>query len=87
MSWKTSIYDAVGLTNRSHVYRTLNKVSFDNFDITGPQMVLTLKLTSFAWNVYDGRRPAEVGSFQVYYEDSLTFELGTGSRTIKRTSG
>lgn len=37
----------------------LNKVTLDNFDITGPQMILTPKLTLFAWNVYDGRRPAE----------------------------
>jgi hypothetical protein len=44
----------------SHIYRTLNKVTLDDFDITGPQMVLTLKLTSFAWHIYDGRRPSEV---------------------------
>ena len=28
--------------------------------MTGPQMVLTMKLTTFAWNVYDGRRPLAV---------------------------
>ncbi|KIM25146.1 hypothetical protein M408DRAFT_10539 [Serendipita vermifera MAFF 305830] len=43
----------------NHVYRTMNKVTLDKFDITGPQMVLTLKLTSYAWNVWDGRRPVE----------------------------
>jgi hypothetical protein len=31
-------------------------------EITGPQMVLTMKLTTFAWNVWDGRRPVEVSS-------------------------
>jgi len=29
-------------------------------EVTGPQMVLTMKLTTFAWNVYDGRRKTEV---------------------------
>ena len=29
-------------------------------EVTGPQMVLTMKLTTFAWNVFDGRRKAEV---------------------------
>ena len=29
-------------------------------EVTGPQMVLTMKLTTFAWNVYDGRRKVEV---------------------------
>lgn len=43
----------------NHIYRTLNKVNWGDFDITGPQMVLTLKLTSYAWSIWDGRRPAE----------------------------
>lgn len=30
------------------------------FDITACQMVLVMKLTTFAWNVYDGARPEEV---------------------------
>jgi hypothetical protein len=29
-------------------------------EITGSQMVLAMKLTTFAWNVYDGRRKLEV---------------------------
>ncbi|RUS23259.1 membrane-bound O-acyltransferase domain-containing protein [Endogone sp. FLAS-F59071] len=29
----------------------------DNFDHTAPQMVLTMKLTAFAFNVYDGTKP------------------------------
>jgi len=31
--------------------------------MTGPQMVLVMKLTTFAWNVWDGRRPVEVRAF------------------------
>ena len=30
------------------------------FGITACQMVLVMKLTTFAWNVYDGARPEEV---------------------------
>jgi hypothetical protein len=35
-------------------------LSYETFEITGPQMVLIMKLTTFAWNVWDGRRPIEV---------------------------
>ena len=44
----------------NHYIRTMNNVVYDTIDITGTQMVLTMKLTTFAWNVYDGRRPAAV---------------------------
>ncbi|TDL29602.1 MBOAT-domain-containing protein [Rickenella mellea] len=42
----------------NHVIRALFELSYETFEVTGPQMVLTMKLTTFAWNVYDGRRPA-----------------------------
>lgn len=45
----------------SHVIRALLDLSYETVEITGSQMVLTMKLTTFAWNVYDGRRPASVG--------------------------
>lgn len=42
-------------------------------EITGPQMVLTMKLTTFAWNVWDGRRPREVrGCIQAMSVNQLT---------------
>ena len=44
----------------SHVIRVLYGFSYETMEVTGPQMVLTMKLTTFAWNVWDGRRPAEV---------------------------
>lgn len=44
----------------SHLYRAFFEISLDTFEITGPQMVLTMKLSTFAWNVYDGRQPTEV---------------------------
>ncbi|TFY69479.1 hypothetical protein EVJ58_g386 [Rhodofomes roseus] len=43
----------------NHVIRALLGHSYETYEITGPQMVLTMKLTTFAWNVYDGRRPTE----------------------------
>ncbi|KAH8113294.1 MBOAT-domain-containing protein [Phellopilus nigrolimitatus] len=43
----------------NHIIRALFNMSYETFEITGPQMVLTMKLTTFAWNVYDGRRPVE----------------------------
>lgn len=47
----------------SHVHRALHGDPFDgSYDITGPQMVLVMKLTTFAWNSWDGKRSAEVSS-------------------------
>lgn len=43
----------------NHVIRALSGLSYETVEVTGPQMVLTMKLTTFAWNVWDGRRPAE----------------------------
>ena len=44
----------------SHIIRVVYGFSYETMEVTGPQMVLTMKLTTFAWNVWDGRRPAEV---------------------------
>ncbi|KAG6861485.1 hypothetical protein C0995_015912 [Termitomyces sp. Mi166 len=41
-----------------HVIRAIYGFGYETMEITGPQMVLTMKLTTFAWNVWDGRRPA-----------------------------
>ena len=46
--------------SHSHIIRAVFQLSYETFEVTGPQMVLTMKLTTFAWNVYDGRRPVEV---------------------------
>lgn len=43
----------------NHVIRAVYGFSYETMEVTGPQMVLTMKLTTFAWNVYDGRRKAE----------------------------
>ena len=46
----------------NHIIRAVNNVGYETIEITGAQMVLTMKLTTFAWNIYDGRRPAAVCS-------------------------
>lgn len=46
--------------SNSHIIRVLFNFSYETMEVTGPQMVLVMKLTTFAWNVHDGRRPAEV---------------------------
>ncbi|KAJ3495292.1 hypothetical protein NLJ89_g10651 [Agrocybe chaxingu] len=43
----------------NHVIRAIYGFSYETMEVTGPQMVLTMKLTTFAWNVYDGRRKTE----------------------------
>jgi len=44
----------------SHVIRAMKNQSYETIEVTGPQMVMTMKLTTFAWNVWDGRRPSGV---------------------------
>ncbi|EFA78146.1 membrane bound O-acyl transferase family protein [Heterostelium album PN500] len=49
---------AMAYLSISHWYRMYTDYMGWTMDFTSPQMVLTLKLTSFAWNLYDGSRPA-----------------------------
>lgn len=44
-----------------HIERAVQNHSYETVEISGPLMVLTLKLSSFAWNIFDGRRPESVG--------------------------
>ena len=57
----------------SHVIRAVF-VSYEIMEVTGPQMMLTMKLTTFAWNVYDGRRKVEVrlSAFAFYEPKKVT---------------
>ncbi|KAJ6456381.1 MBOAT, membrane-bound O-acyltransferase family-domain-containing protein [Mycena sanguinolenta] len=43
----------------NHIIRSTFRFSYETLDVRGPQMVLVMKLTTFAWNVHDGRRRAE----------------------------
>ncbi|KAF9421187.1 lysophospholipid acyltransferase [Podila epigama] len=49
----------------SHLYRQFNDYRGYKLDHTGPQMIMTMKLTSWAFNVFDGRRnPKELSRYQ-----------------------
>eukprot|EP01132_Coremiostelium_polycephalum_P004175 gene4175-5225_t len=48
----------MGYLSVSHWYRMYNDYMGWTLDYTGPQMILTLKLVSCAWNLYDGSRPS-----------------------------
>ncbi|OSC98692.1 MBOAT-domain-containing protein [Trametes coccinea BRFM310] len=58
MPWLVFLF-TMGHLTINHIIRTFAEAGYETFEISGPQMVLTMKLTTFAWNVYDGRRPAE----------------------------
>lgn len=45
-----------------HLGRELGSVPVETIEISASQMVLVMKLTTFAWNVHDGRQSSEVGS-------------------------
>jgi len=47
----------------NNVNRVVDKFSgrnYETMEIIGPQMVLTMKMITFGWNVYDGRRKVEI---------------------------
>ncbi|CCH41909.1 lysophospholipid acyltransferase [Wickerhamomyces ciferrii] len=50
----------------NHFYlQFVNEYDSTKVDITGAQMVLCMKLTGYAWNVHDGKKPeSELSSFQ-----------------------
>ncbi|OJT13358.1 Lysophospholipid acyltransferase [Trametes pubescens] len=58
MPWIVFLF-TMGHLTINHIIRTFDDSGYDTIEISGPQMVLTMKLTTFAWNVVDGRRPAE----------------------------
>jgi len=49
----------------SHIIRAVYGFGYETIEVTGPQMILTMKLTTFAWNVYDGRHKEEVRSYLI----------------------
>ncbi|KAG5731995.1 Lysophospholipid acyltransferase [Termitomyces sp. T112] len=57
MPWLVFFF-VMGHLTINHVIRAIYGLGYETMEITGPQMVLTMKLTTFAWNVWDGRRPA-----------------------------
>ncbi|TFK92967.1 MBOAT-domain-containing protein [Polyporus arcularius HHB13444] len=58
MPWLVFAF-TMGHLTISHIIRTFAEAGYETIEISGPQMVLTMKLTTFAWNILDGRRPEE----------------------------
>lgn len=66
------------ILSNSHVIRAMNEQSYETIEVTGPQMVMVMKLITFAWNVYDSRRPSEVSKHFLrssVYPSSLVVEI------------
>ena len=49
---------AMGVTSACHIYRLYIDYGGYTLDVSGPQMIITIKLTQFAWNVYDHGKDA-----------------------------
>ncbi|PFH50329.1 hypothetical protein AMATHDRAFT_61246 [Amanita thiersii Skay4041] len=58
MPWVVFAF-VMGHLTINHAIRAIYGFGYETMEVTGPQMVLTMKLTTFAWNVWDGRRPTE----------------------------
>jgi hypothetical protein len=73
----------MGYMTLCHVYRMYVSYLSGIFDFTGTQMVLTMKLTSFAWNLYDGTYdsakvfadPSTLGKDARMYADRRKFAI------------
>ncbi|KNZ60774.1 hypothetical protein VP01_1502g3 [Puccinia sorghi] len=52
-------FGLLGHLTINHARRLFWNVSPDTVEITGSQMVLVMKLSTFAWNVYDGQQPSD----------------------------
>lgn len=70
---------AMGYMTLSHMYRMYVSYLSGIFDFTGTQMVLTMKLTSFAYNLYDGTYDKE-RVFKDYPDDDKKNKKIYGSR-------
>lgn len=70
----------------SHIIRVVYELSYETFEVTGPQMVLTMKLTTFAWNVWDSRRPVEVwNNVMLTNPTEPIFLAGSGQMAARKT--
>ncbi|KAH6888373.1 endoplasmic reticulum protein [Coprinopsis sp. MPI-PUGE-AT-0042] len=72
MPWLVFVI-VMGHLTFNHVIRALYGFSYETMEVTGPQMVLTMKLTTFAWNVHDGRRKGELAKRVTKYPSILEF--------------
>lgn len=67
ISHKLVFFWAMGYMTVSHIYRLYTDYMGWTLDFTGPQMLLTLKLTSIGWNYYDGVANKNVTDKQKVY--------------------
>ncbi|WVR06969.1 hypothetical protein IAU60_004005 [Kwoniella sp. DSM 27419] len=58
MPWKAFVF-VMGHLLFNHIKRNWEGMPATTIEITGSQMVLAMKLTTFAWNVHDGRQRTE----------------------------
>ena len=65
---------AMGYMTLSHLYRMTFFYMVDQFDFTRTQMVLTMKLTSFAFNLYDGHCSTEKKEKDLILSQSTTVD-------------
>lgn len=79
-----AFYFVMGYMVAAHIYRMYVSYMSGVFDFTGTQMVLTMKLTSFAYNMYDGtadkknvfpEKPHEDKKLAKVYQDRARFAI------------
>jgi len=71
MPWVSFVFN-MGYMSISHIYRQI-AADPSKVDITGAQMVLVMKLTAFAWNVFDGTLPED--TLDAYQKDRRLTQL------------
>ena len=55
---------AIGYLSYLHIDRMLEDYGGYKLDVSGPQMVVTIKLTAYAWNILDGHLSSKLNSYQ-----------------------
>ncbi|KAK4690004.1 hypothetical protein P7C73_g106, partial [Tremellales sp. Uapishka_1] len=68
-----SLVSPVDLADLSHIRRYVTSTPSSTIEITGSQMVLSMKLITFAWNVHDGRSPTELAARLAKIPSPLAF--------------
>lgn len=71
MPWIGFVFN-MGYMSVSHIYR-MSAADTGAVDISGPQMVMVMKITAFCWNVYDGTQPEEL--LDSYQKDRALKEM------------
>jgi MBOAT, membrane-bound O-acyltransferase family len=77
---------AMGYMTLSHLYRMTFFYMVDQFDFTRTQMVLTMKLTSFAFNLYDGHCSSEKKNKEIALSRSTTHDSNIKNATLNGTA-